>query len=100
MELPPDDPDEWSEDQWMTYLHDTEFDAPTDKRVFAPRLDSAGSHIMGAAMTGLANAIYGEQAKPDVVIEAEANGKDDGMKIDLDPDDPGHSTVVIPAPGA
>jgi hypothetical protein len=97
MELPPDDPDAWTEEQWITYLHDTEFDAPPDQRVFAPRLDSPGGQIVGAAMTGLHNAIYGEQAKPDVVIEAEANGKDDGMKIDLDPDDPSSSTVVLPS---
>jgi hypothetical protein len=95
-ELPPDDPDDWSEEQWITYLHDTEFDAPADQRAFAPRLDSPASHVVGAAMTGLFNVIYGEQAKPDVVIEAEANGKDDGMKIDLDPDDPSASTVVLP----
>ena len=97
-QLPPDDPDDWSEDEWITYLHDTELDNPADTRVFAPRLDSPAGQVMGAAMTGLFNAIYGEQAKPDVVIEAEANGKDDGMKIDLDPDDPSSSTVVIPKP--
>ena len=39
--------------------------------------------------------VLADVPKPEIVIEAEASGRDDGMKIDLDPDDPSDSTVVI-----
>ena len=35
MEQPPDDPDAWSDEQWIEWLHATENDAETDARVFA-----------------------------------------------------------------
>jgi hypothetical protein len=92
---PPKDADDWTEEQWRTFLNGAEDGVDPDRRVFAPRLSSTGGTILGAAMTGAFNAIYGEAAKPDIVIESEADGKDDGMKIDLDPEDPSQSTVVV-----
>jgi hypothetical protein len=53
--------------------------------------------VLGAAMMGLQKGIYGEVEKPEIVIEAEASGRDDGTKIDLDPDDPSDSTVIVEA---
>jgi hypothetical protein len=49
---------------------------------------------MGAAMMGMQQAMYGKVAKPEMVVEAEADGQDDGLVI-LDPDDPSASTVTI-----
>jgi hypothetical protein len=96
MEEPPEDPDAWTHEQWIAWLDATDTGEDDDARPApTPRLKSTGGVILGAAMMGLHNAIYGEDNKPDVVIEAEADGKDDGMKIDLDPDDPTHSTVVL-----
>jgi hypothetical protein len=97
MEQPPDDPDAWTDEQWMEWLHATEDDGADDQRVFAPRLSSPGGVVLGAAMMGLQKGIYGDVEKPEIVIEAEASGRDDGMKIDLDPDDPSDSTVVVEA---
>lgn len=95
MEQPPDDPDAWSDEQWIEWLHATEDIADTDRRVFAPRLSSPGGVVLGAAMMGLQKGMYGDVQKPEIVIEVEAAGRDDGMKIDLDPDDPSDSTVVV-----
>src|SRR4051794_29877697 len=96
MEEPPDDPDAWTHEQWIEWLDATDAEDPGEERPKPrPTVKSTGGVILGAAMTGLHNAIYGEENKPDIVIEAEADGKDDGMKIDLDPDDPTHSTVVL-----
>jgi hypothetical protein len=94
---PPDDPDDWSHEQWIEYLEATDDGTEVDKRAFAPRLSSPGGVVLGAAMTGLHNAIYGEVKKPEIVIEVESSGPDDGdpMKVDLDPDDPSASTVVV-----
>src|SRR4051812_44641935 len=94
MDEPPDDPDAWTHEQWIAWLDATDT-GPVERASTPSTLKSTGGVILGAAMTGLHNAIYGEDNKPDVVIEAEADGKDDGMKIDLDPDDPTHSTVVL-----
>lgn len=98
MEPPPDDPDAWSDEQWIEWLHATEDEADTDERVFAPRLSSPAGVVLGAAMMGLQKGMYGEVEKPEIVIEVAAKGRDDGTKIDLDPDDPSVSTVVVTAP--
>ncbi len=98
MDEPPEDPDDWTEEQWLAYLNDDVDGSVQDRRQFAPRLkNSAGATVLGAAMNGLFMAIYGEKPKPEVTIEAEAKGRDDGMKIDLDPADPAASTVTLPA---
>jgi hypothetical protein len=97
MEQPPDDPDAWTEEQWIEWLHATEDDVDVDTRVFAPRLSSPSGVVLGAAMMGLQKGMYGDVEKPEIVIEIDAAGRDDGMKIDLDPDDPSESTVIVEA---
>jgi hypothetical protein len=98
MEQPPDDPDAWSEEQWIEWLRATADEGGTEERVFAPRLSSPAGVVLGAAMMGLQKGIYGDVEKPEIVVEAAAKGRDDGTKIDLDPDDPSVSTVVVAAP--
>jgi hypothetical protein len=98
MEQPPDDPDTWSDEQWIEWLHATEDQAGTEERVFAPRLSSPAGVVLGAAMVGLEKAMYGDVEKPEIVIEVAAKGRDDGTKIELDPDDPWASTVVVSTP--
>ena len=98
MEQPPDDPDAWSDEQWIEWLHATEDETDTDERVFAPRLSSPAGVVLGAAMMGLQKGIYGDVDKPEIVIEVAAKGRDDGTKVDLDPDDPSVSTVVVAPP--
>jgi hypothetical protein len=97
MEQPPDDPDAWSDEQWIEWLHATEDNVDVDQRVFAPRLSSPTGVVLGAAMMGLQKGMYGDVQKPEIVIEIGAKGLDDGVKIDLDPDDPSESTVVVEA---
>lgn len=98
MEEPPDDPDAWSDEQWIEWLHATEVEPGTEARVFAPRLSSSAGVVLGAAMMGLQKAMYGDVDKPEIVIEVPGKGRDDGTKIDLDHDDPSASTVVLRAP--
>ncbi len=47
-------------------------------------------------MMGLQKGMYGDIDKPEVTIEADADGQDDGIKVVLDPDDPSQSTIVVP----
>src|SRR3954469_11543771 len=96
MEHPPDDPSAWTDEQWIEWLQLPELDPDTERRVYAPRLDSSAGTVLGAAMVGLHKGMYGEVDKPDIVIEVGA--KDDGDRIDPDPDDPSNSTVVIRRP--
>ena len=98
MEQPPDDPDAWSDEQWIEWLHETEGEAVGEERSFAPRLSSPAGVVLGAAMMGLEKGMYGDVDKPEIVIEVAAKGRNDGTKIDLDPDDPSDSTVVVAAP--
>jgi hypothetical protein len=97
IDQPPADPDAWTDEQWIEWLNATEDAYVGDSRVFAPRLDSPGGVILGAAMTGLYKGMYGEMTPPEIVIVADAKGRDDGddIKVDLDPDDPADSTVVV-----
>lgn len=92
---PPDDPDAWTHEQWCDWLQALE-DEPDDD--VAPRRRSRfeGS-VMGAAMLGLERGMYGRVAKPEVVIEVEADGQDDGL-VALDLDDPSKS-VFRSGPG-
>ncbi|MGH9267810.1 MAG: hypothetical protein ACRD0D_06500, partial [Acidimicrobiales bacterium] len=57
-----------------------------------------GVQMLAAAMTGLAEAIYGPRDPPPIVIDASGDPPDDDpMALDLDPDHPGRSTVVVRA---
>jgi hypothetical protein len=95
VETPPPNPDDWTDEQWMEWLRATEPVEETDRRVYAPKLSSSGATVLGAAMMGLEQAMYGVVAKPEVTVEVDADGQDDGIKVMLDPDDPTQSTVVI-----
>jgi hypothetical protein len=93
--MPPFDPDDWTDEQWMEWLRSTEISDDDYRPVYAPRLYSPAASVLGAAMVGLAKGMYGDIEKPEVVVEADAKGRDDGIKIDLDPDDPSHSTITV-----
>lgn len=95
MDVPPFDPDDWTDEQWMEWLRATESTEVEDRRVYAPKLSSAGATVLGAAMMGLQKGMYGDVDKPEVTIEADADGQDDGIKVVLDPDDPSQSTIVV-----
>jgi hypothetical protein len=95
VDAPPLDPDDWTDEQWMEWLRANETTADDDRRVYAPKLSSPVSTVVGAAMMGLQKGIYGDIEKPEVVIEIDASGQDDGVKVVLDPDDPSQSTIVV-----
>ncbi len=96
--MPPFDPDDWSDEQWMEWLRATTTSRPRERTGASMRRDSssAGATVLGAAMMGLQKGMYGDIDKPEVTIEADADGQDDGIKVVLDPDDPSQSTIVVP----
>ena len=100
---PPADPEEWTDDQWLAWLRAT--DAPTEAgaRPVTPLgrgTHSPGGAVLGLAMLGMANAIYG-RLDNEVVIVAEGDSepdKDAPFSVHLDPDHPERSTVVFREP--
>ncbi|HVC70626.1 MAG TPA: hypothetical protein VNC61_10285 [Acidimicrobiales bacterium] len=97
---PPANPEDWTDEQWLAWLDQTDADVADDSDA-GPRLAAWRSHpvggVLGAAMLGLRDAIYG---RPDdeVAIVQEAAGdppNDDLHDIRLDPDHPERSEVVV-----
>jgi hypothetical protein len=95
LEEPPQDPDDWTEDQWRAWLANAPEDPDTGRAHPLTRAASSGTGVaLGAAMLGLQEAIYGERPKVEIVAVADANGADDG-NVELDLDDPANSTFTL-----
>jgi hypothetical protein len=101
-EGPPADPEEWSDDQWLAWLkatdpveHSGEHSVPVT--AVGRLTHSAGGHVLGQAMLGMAHALYGRR-DDEVVVVAEAGsepGDDEPFTVRLDPDHPERSSVVF-----
>lgn len=92
---PPEDAGDWSEDQWRAWLAEAPPDPETGRAHPLTRATSSPSGTMlGAAMLGLEQAMYGERPKVEVVAEADADGLglDD---LDLDTSDPAASRLTL-----
>jgi hypothetical protein len=95
VEEPPEDPDDWTEDQWREWLASAPPDPDTGRAHPLTRMAASPSgSMLGAAMTGLDQAIFGERAKAEIVIEAADPGEDDG-DLELDLDDPAASRIQL-----
>lgn len=102
---PPEDPEAWTDEQWLAWLRSTDdevAEAPASPRVTAKWRDRPGATVLGAAMLGLRDAIYG---RPDgeIVIVQDAPGDppdEDGPVVHLDPEHPERSEVIVRPPGS
>lgn len=94
LEQPPQNADDWTEDQWREWLANAPADPDTGHAHPLTRAASSPSGVvLGAAMMGLDQAIYGERPKVEIVAEADADGLDLG-----DLDDPAAANLIVPAP--
>ena len=98
---PPSDPEDWTDEQWIEWLKRT--DAPDGEDVrrpvtaFGRIAHSSGGSVLGQAMLGMANAIYGRNDN-EVVIVVDGGSQPDADKpfsVHLDPDHPERSVVVF-----
>ena len=102
MEAPPNDPEDWTDEEWQAYLLATA-DDDTEIGVAGPeegatgfrklKASAAGS-VVGAGMMGLEQALYGERPKEEVVAEAESDDPYRDRSV-YDPDDPRSATISL-----
>ena len=95
----PLDPDDWTDEQWQEHLRATavgpeEARAEPGSALHRKLRSSAGGTVLGAAMAGLEQALYGEKPKEEVVAEAESDDPDGELSI-FDPDDPASATIHL-----
>ena len=96
---PPDDPDEWTDDQWIEWLKATDErddDVAGRPTTAARRISqSTPGQMIGQAMMGMAQAIYGKQ-NDDIVIVVDSAGQpgdDEPFSVHLDPEHPERSSI-------
>lgn len=100
---PPNDPEDWSDDQWQVYLQATAADAEIDGSTasggasgFRRLRGSGAGSVIGAAMQGLEQALYGERPKEEIVAEADSDDPD-RERSTFDPDDPASAVISLAA---
>jgi hypothetical protein len=92
---PPEETGHWSEEEWRAWLVEAPADPETGRAHPLTRVTSSPSGtVLGAAMIGLQQAMYGERPKVEVVAEADADGLDLGA-VDLDAADPASSRLTL-----
>ena len=99
---PPPDPNDWTDEQWLDWLKATDDDQSDEDEeaissVVSRVVHSTPGQVLGQAMLGMAQAIYGHQDE-DLVIVVEGNDKnrdDEPFAVHLDPDHPELSTVTF-----
>jgi hypothetical protein len=100
--LPPHDPEQWTDDQWLEWLKATDAEGD-DGSTRAPAsvadrvVQSVGGQMLGQAMLGLAQAIYGPKQE-EVVIVAEGSSEpseDEPFAVRLNPEHPERSRVIF-----
>jgi hypothetical protein len=93
---PPQDPDDWTEEQWRAWIAAAPADPETGRAHPLSRArSSASGTVLGAAMFGLDQAIFGERPKVEIVAEADSDGLDLG-DLELDMDHPASSRITLP----
>jgi hypothetical protein len=100
--LPPADPDEWTNEQWIAWLNETDANTLADRNrppvtVAGRVVHSGAGQVLGQTMMGLARAIYGpRENKPPIIAQANSDPeKDRPFSLNLDFDHPSDSTVVL-----
>ncbi|MGA2970299.1 MAG: hypothetical protein ABSE75_10880 [Acidimicrobiales bacterium] len=99
-EGPPKDAEDWTDDQWLTWLKATDgevTDAISPPSVASRVVHSTGGQMLGQAMMGLAIAMYGPKQE-EVIIVAEGDGEpadDEPFTVKLNPDQTGKSIITF-----
>jgi hypothetical protein len=100
--VPPDDPEAWTDEQWIAYLEIVELLADDPPEPLTPAKvhpNDTGRNLVvrlaGAGMIGAYEAIYGVQEDKIEVVAEEGEPHDPDLLVDLVPDHPEQSTVHL-----
>lgn len=100
----PEDSEDWTDEEWLAWLAEGDAaaaardggDEALAREASAGRRRSLGAEMVAAAMSGLAEAMYGPREKPAIVVDASGDPPGDGaLDVQLDPEHPEHSVVVV-----
>ena len=98
---PPADAQDWTDEQWLAWLRATDDPADEDLQPAGPQpgrlATSSGGRVLGTAMLGLAQAMYGPR-RDEIVIEQERPTDppgDDEVEVHLDTKHPERSTAIV-----
>jgi len=97
---PPENPESWSDEQWIAWLQSTDDpDARDGPGAAAPRHWSRRrpASMLGAAMLGMHEVLYGRR-DDEIAIVVDAGGDPPGgdvPEVHLDPDHPERSEVIV-----
>lgn len=98
-ETPPENADEWSDQQWIDWLNSTDGGTTSNEesaKTVGRIAHSPSGRVLGNAMIGLARALYGPQdEKPAIVVESGEPDTDQPVEVHLDFDHPDQSFVVL-----
>jgi len=97
-EDPPEDPEAWSDEQWIAWLEATDGPDRSDDGRRRPRSwrERRPASALGAAMLGLHDVIYGRRDEAAIVVDAGGDPPRDGLpEVHLDPDHPERSEVIV-----
>jgi hypothetical protein len=100
---PPDDPEDWTDEQWLGWLEETDAEVIVDHAVrpgFWDRsaVEARTRRQAASALRVMHDLYHGIAPREEVAIVIEASGdppSPDGIDVDLDPDDPAASTAVV-----
>ena len=99
--LLPDDPDDWSDEQWLAWLRAGDEAEQASAEPARPPLPSwrkapLAVQFLAVSMTVVGEAIYGRREQPAVVVDAPGDRpNDDGLDVRLDFEHPEQSVATV-----
>lgn len=95
LEEPPEEPEDWTEEQWLEWLAQAPADPEAGRaHPLSRAVSSPTGATLGLAMLALDQAIFGERPRAEIVAEVPGDGLDDGA-LELDLDDPSASRIRL-----
>lgn len=101
--LLPDDPEDWTDEQWLAWLEEGEA-AERERQEAAParpelpswRKGPVATQFLAASMLAMHDVFYGKRDEPAIVVDAQGDPPDDEpLDVQLNPDHPEESVVIV-----
>src|SRR4051812_19886410 len=99
--LLPDDPEDWTDEQWLAWLEEGEAAERERQGPARPGLPSWGKapvppQSLAASMRAMHDVFYGKRDEPAIVVDAQGDPPgDEPLDVQLNPDHPEESVVIV-----